>query len=131
MCFWQLERAEFKIEKQSIIDTRLDQSARPLSGSIVDSDEWQYYRVNVSGMYRPESGFLVDNVVNHSVAGVNVVTPLKIEGTQTLVLVNRGWLAWGADRSFLPAVQTPEGPVKLAGVLVPAAQDHFYLKDPR
>ena len=128
--FWQLDRAEFKAQKQLIIDARVSQATRQLPADVVEKDEWQYFKVNVSGEFRPDLEFIVDNVVNKSIAGVNVVTPLKIAGSQTLILVNRGWLAWGNDRTFLPSIDTPLGSVKLTGILVQAVEDPFYLKDP-
>ncbi len=128
--FWQLDRAAFKAKKQMMINSRLNQDTRQLPSSVVDIDLWQYYRVRVDGEYLPELGFFVDNVVNNAIAGVNTVTPLKIAGSDTLILVNRGWLAWGNDRTFLPVIDTPGGSVSLSGVLVPAPEDPFYLKNP-
>ena len=128
--FWQLDRAEFKSQKQQIINTRVNQAIRHLPAEIIDVDEWQYYQVKVRGEYLNDIGFVVDNVVNKSVAGVNVVTPLKIAGSDTLILVNRGWLAWGNDRTFLPSFDTPAGELSVSGLLVRAPQDPYYLKDP-
>lgn len=128
--FWQLDRADFKAQKQSTIDTRIHQSERRLPAGPVDAGQWQYYRVKVEGDYLPELGFIVDNVVHNSVAGVNIVTPLRISDSDTLILVNRGWTEWGNDRTFLPIIDTPEGTVSITGVLVPAAEDIFYLKNP-
>ena len=128
--FWQLDRADYKAQKQLTINSRLGEPIRQLGGEIVDAQQWQYYRVTVSGEYQSERGFIVDNVINKSIAGVNAVTPLMISDSKTQILVNRGWLAWGNDRTFLPAIQTPDGSLSLTGLLVPAAEDHFYLKSP-
>ena len=128
--FWQLDRADYKAQKQLIVDNRLSQPVRELSGDIVEAEEWQYHRVSVRGEYQSGQGFIVDNVINKSIAGVNAVTPLMISDSQTLILVNRGWLAWGNDRTFLPAIQTADGNTRLTGVLLPAAKDLFYLKNP-
>ena len=128
--FWQLERAQFKSEKQLIIDTRMNQPLRQLPADKIHADEWQYYQVNVRGEYLGDLGFVVDNVINKSIAGVNAVTPLRIADSDTLILVNRGWIAWGYDRTFLPNIDSPHGQVSINGLLVPVARDPFYLKDP-
>lgn len=128
--FWQLDRSEFKAQKQMIMNARLNQDTRQLPASLVDIDQWQYYKVKVEGEYVPDLGFLVDNVVHDSIAGINTITPLRISGSDTLILINRGWSQWGSDRTFLPRIDTPEGSVSLTGILVPAPEDPFYLKNP-
>jgi surfeit locus 1 family protein len=44
--------------------------------------------------------------------------PLRIEGSQMHVLVNRGWVAAGSRRDLLPAVTTPSGMQEIAGIAV-------------
>ena len=128
--FWQLNRAAYKAEKQQNMDQRIGVETQQLPSHIVDAEEWAFFRVSVSGEYLPELGFLVDNIINKSVPGVSAVTPMRIKGSQTLILVDRGWLGWAEDRTFLPVVETPEGDLDITGLLVPAAKDHFYLTDP-
>ena len=129
--WWQLDRSAFKAEKQMMINSRISQSFRELPESIISAPKWRYYKIVVRGEYLPELGFLVDNIVNNSVAGVTVVTPFEIQGSDNLILVNRGWVSWEADRRTLPIVQTPQDEIELAGILIPPQQDHFYLKDPK
>ncbi len=127
---WQLDRSEFKAEKQSSYSQRVVQPIQEFPCEVVNANDWSYYKVQVSGEYLPESGFFVDNVVNNTVTGLLLVTPLKITGTEILILVNRGWLPWGVDRTFLPVIETPDQDVQLTGLLVPATEGHFYLGDP-
>jgi surfeit locus 1 family protein len=48
------------------------------------------------------------------------VTPLKLEGSDAAVLVQRGWAPRNFDRrEQLPAVQTPAGAVELQGRIAP------------
>ena len=127
---WQLDRSEFKAEKQVTFNQRVAQPAQELASDLVDAKDWSYYRVEIKGQYLPEKGFFVDNVVNNTVTGLLLVTPLKIANSETLILVNRGWLPWGEDRAFLPIVETPQQQIKLTGLLIPAATGHFYLGNP-
>lgn len=60
----------------------------------------------------------IDNRVHRGVPGYHVVTPLKLEGSDRSVLVNRGWIARSASRTELPRVETPQGPVTVQGVAI-------------
>ncbi|HXF65085.1 MAG TPA: SURF1 family protein, partial [Burkholderiales bacterium] len=80
-------------------------------------------RVTVRGRFVPRHAVFLDNRVLRGVAGYHVVMPLAIGGGPLHVLVNRGWVAAGPDRSRLPEVRTPEGPVELTGLaLVPGGR---------
>jgi len=128
---WQLDRSTFKAQKQATITARLNEPIRKLPETVVKSSEWRYFNVSVKGQYLPELGILVDNVVNNSIAGVSVVTPFEIEGSETRILVNRGWIPWGVDRRILPTVETPKDTIELYGLLIPPLEGHFYLQDPQ
>ena len=127
---WQLDRSQFKATKQTMFNQRISQNIKQLPVDLVSVEDWSYFRVTASGEYLSDAGFFVDNVVNQTVTGVSVVTPLQIQDSENLILVNRGWLPWGVDRTFLPAIQTPTGKVDLTGLLIPATEGHFYLDDP-
>jgi surfeit locus 1 family protein len=48
------------------------------------------------------------------------MTPLKLEGPGTVVLVQRGWAQRSfTDRTALPPLQTPQGVVEVQGHLAP------------
>jgi cytochrome oxidase assembly protein ShyY1 len=75
-------------------------------------------RVVVHGQYVPAGTVYVDNRSMQSVAGFQVVTPLRLpDGTS--VLVNRGWIARdAADPMRMPSVPTPPPPVSVEGLAV-------------
>jgi len=101
---WQLDRAEYKANLQSIIESRQDAEAVNLS-SLVDKPEnsWLYHPVKTVGQYDVNHQILLDNQVNNMVAGYSVFTPLKLSASEA-ILVNRGWVAQGRSRSELPAL---------------------------
>ncbi len=127
---WQLDRSEFKAEKQTVFTQRAAQPVQELPTGLVNKDDWSYYNVQINGQYQADDSFFVDNVVNNTVTGLLLVTPLRIANSEHTILITRGWLPWGVDRTFLPAIQTPDEKVTLTGLLVPAAEKHFYLNDP-
>jgi surfeit locus 1 family protein len=49
-----------------------------------------------------------------------VITPLRLEGTDTVVIVQRGWVQRSfTDRTDLPQISSPPGLVQVAGHLAP------------
>ena len=51
--------------------------------------------VSVAGQFDPAHEILLDNRVLNGKPGYQVVTPLKMDGTELYVLVDRGWVARG------------------------------------
>jgi surfeit locus 1 family protein len=61
--------------------------------------------VQVRGHYDVAHQFLIDNQMQDGKPGYYVLTPFLIDSTNRAVLVNRGWLPLGAERSHLPDVE--------------------------
>jgi len=59
---------------------------------------------------------LLDNQVREGVPGYYVFTPFRLAGSGQYVLVNRGWVAAGPDRSVPPDINTVTGPVEITGI---------------
>jgi surfeit locus 1 family protein len=72
--------------------------------------------VTARGRYLSRYQILIDNRVQDGRIGYHVLTPLLIDGGDTVVLVNRGWVAQGADRQQLPGAEPPAGPQTIEGV---------------
>jgi surfeit locus 1 family protein len=121
--YWQHRRA---IEKEALA-ARLEERAQgpvlAVPATVVDPEAMQYRRVSVRGHYDAERTVLVDNKVHRGVAGYRVVTPLKIEGGERYVLIDRGWIAAGPDRAKLPSIAMPAGAQVVEGIaVVPSAR---------
>ncbi len=84
--------------------------------ALADADALRDAPVTVRGQYEPQHQFFVDNRQENGRPGVHVVTPLKIEGGETRILVNRGWIGWPHGRQTLPEVATPMGLIEVTGV---------------
>ncbi len=115
--FWQLDRAAQKralleqyqgMEREVSIEVRAD---------LVADEELEYRPAQVRGRFDTGHQFLLDNRTHQGVAGYHVFTPLRIEGSEQGILVNRGWVPRGPSRSVLPDVPTPDTPVQLEGML--------------
>jgi surfeit locus 1 family protein len=73
-------------------------------------------RVSVEGEFLPRYTVYLDNKMRRGKAGYEVITPLRLRGSSSHVLVNRGWIEAGKTREALPEVATPAGEVRIEGV---------------
>ena len=113
---WQVSRSR---EKQALVVAfeRGDAGTVPLSVAPVDQLP-RYQRVSTSGHYEPGRQVLLDNMPSSTgQAGYRVLTPFRRADGGPLLLVDRGWVPLGLDRSRLPEVQVGAGPRTVAGRL--------------
>lgn len=126
---WQLSRAREKESRQEQLDVLSRQPAVTIPPTPVKLEDFQYRKVEASGSYVPDHTIYLDNKIYRGAAGYHVITPLRIGGSDMYVLVNRGWIAANRDRSKLPEIPTPDGPVDISGVAATAAQKTLELSD--
>ncbi|HET7061224.1 MAG TPA: SURF1 family protein, partial [Nitrosospira sp.] len=126
---WQLSRAREKESRQEQLDVLSRQPAVTIPPTPVKLEDFQYRKVEASGFYVPDHTIYLDNKIYRGAAGYHVITPLRIGGSDMHVLVNRGWVAANRDRSKLPEVPTPDGPVDISGVATTATQKTLELSD--
>jgi surfeit locus 1 family protein len=115
---WQLGRAAEKRDAQERFAKLTVQPPIHVSGAELSAGDVALRRVEARGVYDPRYAVFIDNRIYHGVPGYEVVTPLKLEGSERYVLVNRGWVAGNANRAQLPAVNTPSGLVAVQGVAI-------------
>lgn len=118
---WQTRRAEEKIALGERLEAA--QAEPAIAPANVDQvDEWT--RVELTGRWLADKTILVDNRVYQGQPGFHVLTPLATR-SGAVVLVRRGWIATGRDRSVLPEIRTPADEVTLIGqVRVPEAKPY-------
>jgi surfeit locus 1 family protein len=96
----------------------------------LDAMEVQDAPLRVAGTYDAAHQIFLDNRQHDGQPGVHVITPLKIEGTDTYIMINRGWVGWQLGRTVLPVVATPTGRVDLTGLaMVPSTKKFFLIPD--
>ncbi len=114
--FWQLSRMQ---EKQQIQNEQQKMASAPVLEMTPDTEidsASAYRQLRVSGQFLPEYTIYVDNKVVNGEVGYEVVMPFRINGSNSAVLVNRGWIRAHATRQTLPKVTTPSGKISLEGV---------------
>lgn len=117
---WQLARAAQKEALQAavdgsaglaVVDTRQLLSTRDL-GSLT------HRRAALRGQWISSRIIYLDNRPMQGRAGFFVLTPLKLSGSDAVILVQRGWVARDfTDRTRLAPVSTPDGEVEIHGRL--------------
>ncbi len=115
---WQLERAA---EKRALLAQAAREDALAPAGTLpaVDAPEeqWLFRQVALSGVYEAERQILLDNMTHDGRVGYQVLTPLRLAGDATLVLVNRGWIEADVARSELPLLEVAQTPRVVTGRL--------------
>ncbi|MGQ0383091.1 MAG: SURF1 family protein [Gammaproteobacteria bacterium] len=107
---WQLDRAA---EKRGLAaDFARPGPALPLPPAGVALP--RYHRIAAAGRYDAAHQILLDNRSQSGRAGVEVLTPLLL-ADGTALLVNRGWLPFGDDRTQQPEVAVGTEPRRIAG----------------
>lgn len=105
---WQRDRAS---EKDELIASYLSAGQSRMLPDPASAKPGLH--LTLLGQFDSRRHTLADNRVYRGKGGVHVYTPFETAG-RTL-LVNRGWLELGADRSRLPGVETPQGALEISG----------------
>ena len=109
---WQIERGQTKTQIMSEFENKLTKEPIYLNA---ESKKWD--RVLVSGKWESKKQLLIDNVIHQGIAGYKVLTPLRIDETNKLILVDRGWIKQNKFRDQLPDIQIPADFESVSGTL--------------
>ena len=128
---WQLSRAA---QKEAVYAAIQSQHTRPPVG-LVDlaspnkTDDLLHRQVRLRGQWVAQNTVFLDNRQMHDLTGFYVVTPLKLAGSNTAILVQRGWVARNfLDRTALPVVDSPAGEVEVLGRMAPPPSKLYAFK---
>ena len=128
---WQLRRAAQKQNLQLAIEAQSNQSilkALDLADPNILKDAVNR-RATLKGVWRAEHTVFLDNRQMNGKTGLIAITPLVLDGTGQIILVQRGWaLRNFADRTKLPDIQTPAGPVTVRGRMAPPPSKLYEFK---
>ena len=119
---WQLSRAAQKEALQASIDASATLPTLAGLSWVVGGDlKSQIHRqVTLRGHWLAPHTVLLDNRQMNNRQGLYVVTPMQLEGSAAVVLVQRGWVARNfMDRTAVPPIDTPAGRVEIEGRIAP------------
>jgi len=119
---WQLSRAAQK----EALQTHIERQAKlpRLDGGVLfgtaDPQSKLDRNVTLRGRWVEAHTVFLDNRQMKSKVGLYLVTPFKLEGSNQVVLVQRGWVARNfIDRSRLPQIATATDVVEIEGRIAP------------
>jgi surfeit locus 1 family protein len=116
---WQLDRAAYKTGLHQRIEAAA--AAPPVSlqaGVDGDPAHLAWHPAEARGRFDSSRVVFLDNRLRDGVPGYEVLTPLRLSGSDRVLLVNRGWIAAPRQREQLPQVDTPGGEVRVQGFAV-------------
>lgn len=127
---WQLSRAAEKQRLQADIEARAQQPV--LDGATLAGDrpgEALIHRGIVArGQWIAARTIFLDNRQMNAKPGFYAVTPLQLEGSRAVVLVQRGWVPRNfQDRLQVPQIETPAGTVEVRGRIAPPPSKLYQL----
>jgi len=117
---WQLGRAEYKQQLAEQMHQRMQGPAlgNPELLKTEDLAPDVHRRVQLQGRWLPERTVYLDNRPMQGRPGFWVYTPLQLDGSSRVMLVQRGWIPRDfAERTRLAPVDTPAGLVEVQGRL--------------
>jgi surfeit locus 1 family protein len=122
--FWQLDRLHQRRERNAALERALALPPLRLSGDSLDAvarDPSAYLRrrVTVRGSYDPRGEVVHRGRAFQGEPGVHLVTPLDVQGSHRVVLVDRGWVPSPDAASVDPRRFTQPGTREVQGILLP------------
>ncbi|OGA97117.1 MAG: transmembrane cytochrome oxidase [Burkholderiales bacterium RIFCSPHIGHO2_12_FULL_61_11] len=128
---WQLRRAAQKEALQAAIGHQANLpvlDARELTAA-KNLHNVMHRQATLKGRWRAEHTVFLDNRPMSGKTGFVVVTPLQLEGSSQVILVQRGWVQRDfLDRAHLPDIATPTGPVMVSGRIAPPPSKLYEFK---
>jgi surfeit locus 1 family protein len=130
--YWQLTRAWSKEALAAAIEaqSRLSPLGNPALTEPGVATTLLHRPVRLSGTWSTAHTVFLDNRQMDAKPGFYVLTPLRLQGTEAVVLVQRGWVQRNfQDRSRLPSVPSASGLVDVEGRIEAPPSKLFDLGD--
>jgi len=116
---WQLDRLAGRRAFNTQVLSQIDESTLPLTSDVLsnDLDSLEFRTVQIEGEYDPDNPLVLGNQIWEDQVGVHLLNPLKITGTDAVILVDRGWIPFADWQNRNLAVYDEPGNVMVEGML--------------
>jgi surfeit locus 1 family protein len=131
---WQLGRAAEKEALQSRMDAQSGKVLVDTAGlnSAPEPLRLVHQHARLRGQWVADQTVYLDNRQMNDKVGFFVLTPLRLEGSNQVVLVQRGWVQRNfEEREKVPGIDTPAGTVTVEGRMAPPPSKLFELGKPQ
>jgi len=124
---WQLDRLEWRREFNTRVIAQANEPPMSLGLEAADLDLYsmEYRKVLITGQYLPADAVVLRNqvwtTIYGNLVGYKLLMPLRIEGSDTAILIDRGWIP--ADEPLNLAHYAEGGTVTVSGQLRRAEVD--------
>jgi surfeit locus 1 family protein len=113
---WQLSRLHQRRERNALVKSRLDSAEVDFSARPRDTALARFRRVRVVGTPDYAHELLYAARTHRGSPGVNFLTPVRVPGNDTAVLVNRGWV-YSPDGATVDSTKWHERDTTFSGFL--------------
>jgi surfeit locus 1 family protein len=129
--FWQMSRLHERQARNALVKSRIDSAEVDFRSLPRDTAQSRFRRARVVGTPDYAHELIYAARTHRGSPGVNFLTPVKIVGTDTVVLVNRGWL-YAPDGATVDSLKWRENDSTFSGYVeaFPAAPGAAYATRP-
>ena len=131
MSAWQYSRWQGKMVYEDDLVRIEEMGPVPFDPDTADWKTLHHAATHLRGTFENEQTMFLINRSKDGVAGVRVVTPLRVPGSDTRLLVDRGYLPFAQYRAEDHTAWQPSGEQDLAGLLRPSQEKSFSLSPPQ
>jgi surfeit locus 1 family protein len=116
---WQLDRLEGRRAFNAQVLSQIDELPLTLTSDIASGDlePFEFRTVEITGEYDLANTLVLGNQVWEDQMGVHLLTPLKIAGNETVILVDRGWIPFEDWQNQNLTAYDETGEVSVEGML--------------
>ena len=122
---WQLQRAEIKRDIEQRYQSQLEQPYHYVALETQVDERLNYQKITLRGHYLEQRTLLVDNKLHQGQPGYHILQPYQLAGSRKIVLINRGWVAAGYDRSRLPEIRAVKDSGMVRGIVTIPTTEGF------
>jgi surfeit locus 1 family protein len=115
---WQLARRAERLASNAEILARTELPALTVTGELLDPEEANLRRATARGVFDYSQETVLRNRTWNGYPGVHLLVPLQLVGSDTAILVDRGWIPYeSAAPESRKEFQNAQGEVEVRGIL--------------
>jgi len=114
---WQYQRAQQKRQLIAAFESRHGKQSVVFNDLFKKDQDSRFYSIQLKGQFDNQHQLFLDNKTHESRVGYEVYTPFQVQGSNKVILVDRGWVSASPDRRQLPGIKPLESIVSIKGVI--------------